>query len=163
MAAVFSSFFFFFISEFSANSMRSWYLTQMADHEERVFSFEFPAKFLSIDVQDVHQLFIENLSAIFVKFLFYRWRARWSGFFAVSALIEVFWVLLFLIDKSLGSKWTDLFKDGGWIEKCTWLLITKLPGKTKSLSPFITKFATIFYVKNQAFSCRVNKVPRSKI
>lgn len=50
--------------------MRSWYLTQMTDHEERVFSFEFPAKFLSIDVQDVHKLFIENLSAIFVKFLF---------------------------------------------------------------------------------------------
>lgn len=66
--------------------MRSWYLTQMTDHEERVFSFEFPAKFLSIDVQDVHKLFIENLSAIFVKFLFYRWRARWTGVFAVSAL-----------------------------------------------------------------------------
>ena len=145
--------------------MRSWYLTQMTDHEERVFSFEFPAKFLSIDVQDVHKLFIENLSAIFVKFLFYRWRAPWTcwrGFFAVSAL-GFFESFLFLIDKSLGSKWTDLFKDGGWIEKCTWLLITKLPGKTKSLSPFITKFATIFYVKNQAFSCRVNKVPRSKI
>ena len=162
MAAVFSSFFFFFTSEFSANSMRSWYLTQMTDHEERVFSFEFPAKFLSIDVQDVHKLFIENLSAIFVKFLFYRWRARWNGFFRGfrSRFFESF---LFLIDKSLGSKWTDLFKDGGWIENCTWLLITKLPGKTKSRSPFITKFATLFYVKNQAFSCRVNKVPRSKI
>ena len=72
----------------------------------------FLQNFLVNDVQDVHKLFIETLRAIFVKFHFLSLKSSLKRFFR-GFRVFCFGVLLFLIDKSLGPKWTDLFKDGG--------------------------------------------------
>ena len=117
---------------------------------------EVSAKFLSIDVQDVHKLFIENVSAIFVKFHFFIVEEPFEAvLFAVSVVF--FESFLCLIDKSLGSKWTDLFKDGGWIEKCTWLLITNFREKLKVWALLLQNLPRYFMLRTRRFLVALTK------
>ena len=72
-------------------------------------------------------------------------------FEAVFLRFPCFWAFLFLIDKSLGPKWTDLFKDGGWSEKCTWLLITKFREKLKVWAFLLQNLPRYFMLRTRHF------------
>ena len=110
----------------------------------------FLQNFLGIDVQDVHKLFIENLSAIFVKFHFLSLKSPLQRFFS-RFRFPCFWPFLSLIDKSLGPKWTELFKDGGWTEKCTWLLTAKFREKLKVWAFLLQNLPRYFMLRTRHF------------